>query len=117
HGVAGSRAEAGKLALEAGVDMDMVSRIYVNDLPALVRAGRIPMAVVNEAVRRVLRAKAALGLFDDPYHGATPERERAALPAPEHRQLAPPVAEGAIVLLKNDAQLRPAGSRGAPGAV
>src|SRR5438034_633019 len=61
HGVAGSRAEAGKLALEAGVDMDMVSRIYVNDLPALVRAGRIPMAVVNEAVRRVLRAKAALG--------------------------------------------------------
>src|SRR5881296_2053194 len=44
HGVAGSRAEAGKLALEAGVDMDMVSRIYVDDLPALVRAGRIPMA-------------------------------------------------------------------------
>src|SRR5881296_3452173 len=48
HGVAGSRAEAGKLALEAGVDMDMVSRIYVNDLPALVRSGRIPTAVVNE---------------------------------------------------------------------
>src|SRR3989449_671728 len=111
HGVAGSRAEAGKLALEAGVDMDMVSRIYVNDLPALVRAGSIPMAVVNEAVRRVLRAKAALGLFDDPYHGATPERERAALLAPEHRQLARRVAEEAIVLLKNDAQLLPLGSR------
>src|SRR2546430_12282700 len=101
HGVAGSRAEAGKLAREAGVDMDIVSRIYVNDLPALVRAGSIPMAVVNEAVRRVLRAKAALGLFDDPYHGATPERERAALLAPEHRQLARRVAEEAIVLLKN----------------
>src|SRR2546425_742403 len=111
HGVAGSRAEAGKLALEAGVDMDMVSRIYVDDLPALVRAGRIPMAVVNEAVRRVLRAKAALGLFDDPYHGATPERERAALLAPEHRQLARRVAEEAIVLLKNDAQLLPLASR------
>ena len=111
HGVAGTRADAGKLALEAGVDMDMVSRIYVNDLPALVRAGRIPMAVVNEAVRRVLRAKAALGLFDDPYHGATPERERAALLAPEHRQLARRVAEEAIVLLKNDAQLLPLGSR------
>jgi len=68
--------------------MDMVSRIYVDDLPALVRAGRIPMAVVNEAVRRVLRGKAALGLFDDPYHGATPERERSVLLAPEHRQLA-----------------------------
>jgi beta-glucosidase len=111
HGVAGSRADAGKLALEAGVDMDMVSRIYVDDLPALVRAGRIPMAVVNEAVRRVLRGKAALGLFDDPYHGATPERERSVLLAPEHRQLARRVAEEAIVLLKNDAQLLPLGSR------
>src|ERR1700704_1179014 len=111
HGVAGSRAEAGKLALEAGVDMDMVSRIYVDDLPALVRAGRIPVAVANEAVRRVLRAKAALGLFDDPYHGATPERERSVLLAPEHRQLARRVAEEAIVLLKNDAQLLPLGSR------
>jgi len=111
HGVAGSRAEAGKLALEAGVDMDMVSRIYVDDLPALVRAGRIPMAVVNEAVRRVLRAKAALGLFDDPYHGTTVERERAVLLAPEHRQLARRVAEESIVLLKNDGSLLPLGPR------
>src|SRR5256884_189795 len=111
HGVAGSRAEAGKLALEAGVDMDMVSRIYVDELPALVRAGRIPEAVVTEAVRRVLRAKAALGLFDDPYHGATPERERSVLLAPEHRQLARHVAEESIVLLKNDGQLLPLGSR------
>src|SRR5881396_3470134 len=111
HGVAGSRADAGKLALEAGVDMDMVSRIYVDDLPALVRTGRIPVAVVNEAVRRVLRAKAALGLFDDPYHGASPERERSVLLAPEHRQLARRVAEESIVLLKNDASLLPLGSR------
>jgi len=111
HGVAASRGDAGKLALEAGVDMDMVSRIYVDDLPALVRSGRIPVSVVNEAVRRVLRAKAALGLFDDPYHGATVERERAVLLAPEHRQLARRVAEEAIVLLKNDGQLLPLGSR------
>jgi beta-glucosidase len=111
HGVAGSRAEAGKLALEAGVDMDMVSRIYLNDLPALVRAGRIPVAVVNEAVRRVLRAKGALGLFDDPYHGASAERERAALLAPEHRQLARRVAEESIVLLKNEGQVLPLAPR------
>ena len=110
HGVAGSRADAGKLALEAGVDMDMVSRIYVDDLPALVRAGRIPMAVVNEAVRRVLRAKAALGLFDDPYHGTTVEREQAALLAPAHRQLARRMAEESIVLLKNDGQRLPLGA-------
>jgi beta-glucosidase len=111
HGVAGSRAAAGKLALEAGVDMDMVSRIYVDDLPALVRAGRIPIAVVNQAVRRVLRAKGALGLFDDPYHGASPERERAALLAPEHRQLARRVAEESIVLLKNEGQVLPLAAR------
>ncbi|HXL34854.1 MAG TPA: glycoside hydrolase family 3 N-terminal domain-containing protein, partial [Gemmatimonadales bacterium] len=111
HGVAGSRADAGKLALEAGVDMDMVSRIYVSDLPALVRAGRIPVTVVNEAVRRVLRAKAALGLFEDPDHGASPERERAALLAPEHRQLARRVAEESIVLLKNEGQVLPLAAR------
>jgi len=111
HGVAGTRADAGKLALEAGVDMDMVSRIYVDDLPPLVRAGRIPVAVVNEAVHRVLRAKAALGLFDDPYHGATVEHERAVLLAPEHRQLARRVAEESIVLLKNDGSLLPLGAQ------
>src|SRR5881296_4602218 len=111
HGVAGSRADAGKLALETGVDMDMVSRIYVDDLPALVRTGRIPVGVVNEAVRRVLRAKAALGLFADPYHGSSVERERSVLLAPEHRQLARRVAQEAIVLLKNDAQLLPLGPR------
>ena len=107
HGVAASRADAGELALEAGVDMDMVSRIYIDDLPSLVRAGRIPIAVVNAAVRRVLRGKAALGLFDDPYHGASAEREPAVLLAPEHRQVARRVAQQAIVLLKNEGELLP----------
>jgi beta-glucosidase len=110
HGVAGTRAEAGRRALEAGVDMDMVSHIYVDDLPALVRAGRIPVATVDAAVRSVLRAKLALGLFDDPYHGATAERERVTLLAPEHRALARRVAREAIVLLKHDPNLLPLGA-------
>src|SRR5437868_701172 len=111
HGVAGSRADAGKLGLEAGVDMDMVSGIYLEDVPALVRAGRIPVATVDAAVRRILAAKAALGLFADPYHGSSVERERSVLLAPEHRQLARRVAQEAIVLLKNDASQLPLGSR------
>ncbi len=109
HGVAGSRADAGKVALEAGVDMDMVSRIYVEDLPGLIRAGRIPIATVDAAVRRVLAAKRALGLFDDPYRGSSVERERNVLLAPEQRQLARTVAQEAIVLLKNDGNLLPLG--------
>jgi beta-glucosidase len=110
HGVAATRAEAGRLALEAGVDMDMVSGIYLEDVPALVRAGRIRMATIDTAVRHVLRAKAALGLFDDPYHGSTEARERAVLLAPEHRALARRVAREAIVLLKNDGALLPLGA-------
>src|SRR5437870_4530261 len=109
HGVAGSRADAGKVALEAGVDMDMVSRIYLEDLPALVRAGRIPIATVDAAVRRVLAGKRALGLFDDPYRGSSVERERSVLLTPEQRQLARTVAQEAIVLLKNDGNLLPLG--------
>ena len=101
HGVAGSQAEAGERALEAGVDMDMVSGIYVDSLAPLVRANRIPMAVVDSAVRRVLRAKVRLGLFTDPY------REAAAPPPAEARALARRVAQESIVLLKNDRGLLP----------
>jgi beta-glucosidase len=96
HGVAGSAAEAGRRALTAGVDMDMQSSIYVDSLAALVRANRIPMAVVDSAVLRILRAKARLGLFRDPY------RPRTAPAAAETRALARRVARESIVLLKNE---------------
>src|SRR5207302_385664 len=77
--------------------------------PALVRAGRIPIATVDAAVRRVLAGKRALGLFDDPYRGSSVERERSVLLAPEQRQLARTVAQEAIVLLKKDGNLLPLG--------
>ena len=96
HGVAGSQAEAGRRALTAGVDMDMQSSIYVDSLAALVRSNRIPMAVVDSAVMRILRAKQRLGLFRDPY------RARTAPANTELRALARRVAGESIVLLKNE---------------
>jgi len=101
HGVAGSRAEAGRIALTAGVDMDMVSGIYLDSLPALVRANVIPMAVVDSAVKRVLRAKVRLGLFANPYRTTTAPN------ALESRALARLLAQESIVLLKNEGSLLP----------
>jgi len=101
HGVAGSQAEAGQRALTAGVDMDMQSGIYVDSLAALVRSNRIPMAVVDSAVLRILRAKLRLGLFRDPY------RARTAPANTELRALARRVAGESIVLLRNERSLLP----------
>jgi len=111
HGVAGSPAAAGALALRAGLDMDMQSSIYADDLATLVRGGAVAEATVDDAVRRVLRAKARLGLFDHPYRGADPARERAVTLTPDARRLARTVAGEAIVLLKNDRALLPLGSQ------
>src|SRR5262245_7776589 len=101
HGVAAGPSEAGRRALTAGVDMDMQSSIYVDSLAALVRANRIPMAVVDTAVMRILRAKARMGLFRDPY------RARTAPPMAQTRALARRVSTESIVLLKNDRNTLP----------
>ncbi|WP_211371917.1 beta-glucosidase BglX [Marilutibacter maris] len=107
HGVAGDRAEAGVRALEAGVDIDMVSDIYVDDLPAVVRADGLDEARVDAAVRRVLRAKYRLGLFDDPYRYSDDARERERILRPEYRAAARDVARKSMVLLKNAGDLLP----------
>ncbi|MGH7544642.1 MAG: glycoside hydrolase family 3 N-terminal domain-containing protein, partial [Gemmatimonadota bacterium] len=107
HGVAATPAEAGRLALAAGTDMDMVSEIYVEELPSLVRDGTVPESVVDRAVRHVLATKIRLGLFDDPYRGASPEREREVILSAENRALAREVAHKSVVLLKNEGGLLP----------
>lgn len=107
HGVAANRAEAGVLALTAGVDIDMVSGIYGNDLGELVRQGKLDEALVDQAVTRVLEAKYRLGLFDDPYHYHDPEREKNSLLTPEHIAAAREMARKSIVLLKNEKEILP----------
>ncbi|MEM1115687.1 MAG: beta-glucosidase BglX [Bacteroidota bacterium] len=107
HGVAGDSAEAGRRALDAGTDMSMVDGIYVRTLVDAVERGELPIATVDEAVRRVLRVKRRAGLFDDPFRYSDTEREAAVLLAPEHRAAAREMARQSVVLLKNDGGVLP----------
>ncbi|HEX7090316.1 MAG TPA: glycoside hydrolase family 3 N-terminal domain-containing protein [Longimicrobiales bacterium] len=102
HGVAATREDAVVLALRAGVDVDMVSGIYLDELADAVRAGKVSEAEVDDAVRRVLRAKYRLGLFEDPYRYSDPARERALTLTREHLAAAREMARKSMVLLKNE---------------
>lgn len=110
HGVAADEADAARLAIMAGIDVSMQSGLFNAHLPALVGSGAVPMARVDEAVRRVLALKEALGLFDDPYRSLDVGTERRETRAPAIRRLAREVATRSVVLLKNDADLLPLSS-------
>jgi len=97
HGIALDATTAAEKAFKAGVDVDMMSHLYDAELPSLIKSGRVSMAEINESVRRVLRVKFALGLFDNPY-ASRPEVSAAVA---EHRPLVRQAAEESFVLLKN----------------
>ncbi|PPQ39471.1 beta-glucosidase [Rhodoblastus acidophilus] len=99
HGIAADRVEAGALALKAGVDLDMVSGVYLSALPEALARGLVEMADIDAAVRRILTLKQKLGLFDDPYR-----RIRAPAPPPD-RELALEAARGCVTLLTNNGAL------------
>jgi beta-glucosidase len=101
HGVAEDSTAAGILGLNAGVDIDMVAGIYLNKIPAAVRAGRLSESTIDASVRRVLAAKYRLGLFEDPYLYSDATREREWTLTPAHREAARQVALESMVLLKN----------------
>jgi beta-glucosidase len=105
HGIGASLAEVGKKALLAGVDMDMMGFAYTNNLANLVQQGQIEEKSIDEAVRRVLRIKFLLGLFDRPY--VDPQLEESTLMSPENLALALESSRKSIVLLKNEGQLLP----------
>ncbi len=98
HGIALDAATATRKAITAGVDVDMMSHFYDTQLPELIRSGQLPLSVVDEAVRRVLRVKFATGLFERPY--AEGAEVTAAVAA--HRPLVRKAAEESFVLLQND---------------
>ena len=100
HGVAADEAEAARLALTAGVDMEMVSTNYHNTLPEQVKQGKVPESVVDEAVRRILTVKFAKGLFDNPF--VDESLYLTAFLKPDALALAREAAAKSCVLLKNE---------------
>ncbi|MBK0383913.1 glycoside hydrolase family 3 C-terminal domain-containing protein [Pedobacter sp. SD-b] len=92
-------------AFNAGVEMDMVDNLYIEHLPQLVKEGKISEAQINEAVRRILRLKFRLGLFDKPYVEELPEKDR--YYQPQSMAVASKLAEESMVLLKNEHQTLP----------
>ncbi len=105
HGFAKDKAHAAILASTAGVDMDMASQSYYENIPGLVKEGKLSEDVVDEAVRRILRVKYALGLFDNPYIDTNLHKK--VILAHEHRLIARQAVRESIVLVKNDDSLLP----------
>ncbi|MFA6456395.1 MAG: glycoside hydrolase family 3 N-terminal domain-containing protein [Bacteroidota bacterium] len=107
HGNVKNSYEAALSAVTAGSDMDMESRCYKNNLAQLVNDKKVPVAVIDDAVRRILRKKFELGLFDDPFKYCNAEREQHELNNPDHAKAAREIAAKSIVLLKNENHLLP----------
>jgi beta-glucosidase len=107
HGTVKDGYEAALSAITAGSDMDMESRSYKNNLAKLVADGKVPVGLMDDAVKRILHKKFELGLFDDPFRYCNEQREKAELENPEHAKLAREAARKSIVMLKNNNNLLP----------
>ena len=102
HGCSADERDAAAKALEAGVDIDMMTGVYSGNLKALVEDGTVDEALVDESVMRILRLKNRLGLFENPYKDADPEEEKKVILCREHRSLAREAAQKSFVLLENN---------------
>lgn len=101
HGNVADSSDASAETIKAGVDMDMQAGFFQAKLPDLVKQGKVSEEILNTAVRRVLRAKFDLGLFDDPYRYSDEQREKSTIGKPEFKEASRDVARKSIVLLKN----------------
>ncbi|RZJ30259.1 MAG: glycosyl hydrolase [Flavobacterium sp.] len=107
HGYCADLKDAANAAMTAGSDMDMESNAYRNNLSQLVKEGKVSETLVDDAVRRILRKKFELGLFDDPYRFSDAKRQQKELSNPENTKAARDVASKSIVLLKNEKSVLP----------
>lgn len=107
HGFSKDNYEAAMQATNAGSDMDMESRSYIKHLITLAKEGKVKMTVIDDAVRRILKKKFEMGLFDDPYKFCNEEREKTQWNNAEHIKVARDMARKSIVLLKNNNHLLP----------
>lgn len=107
HGFAENVNKAAEIAVNAGSDMDMESHAYIHELAKLVKQEKVPVSLIDDSVRRILRVKFELGLFDDPYRYCNKERENKVLGSKEVMDATLDIAKKSIVLLKNDNQLLP----------
>lgn len=105
HGITNDPKEAARMAFDCGCDIEMCSTAYYQGLKELVEEGTVSMEELDAAVLRVLDLKNKLGLFEDPYRGASPEAEKAVFLTEEHRTIARKAAEESAVLLKNNGVL------------
>ncbi|MEK4439153.1 beta-glucosidase BglX [Paenibacillus sp. FSL K6-2862] len=108
HGYAENATEAAKLALAAGVDIDMKTAVYANQLENVISGNEHLEQLLNDAVYRVLKLKSDLGLFEDPFRGLKTRQEQATrILSDAHKKAAQSLAEESIVLLKNEKNLLP----------
>ncbi|PWJ34977.1 beta-glucosidase [Sediminitomix flava] len=117
HGVVANDKEAAFKAIVAGSDMDMEGNCYSENLSELVESGEVNIELINDAVRRVLKLKFELGLFEDPYRYCDEEREKKWVNSPSFKKSAREIAKRSIVLLKNENKVLPLQKKGQKIAV
>lgn len=105
HGVAENEKQAAEKAMKAGVDIEMMTSCYVNHVEDLIEEGTLEENILDEAVLRILQLKQKLGLFDNPYRGASEKEEEAYILSPENRKASRELASKSMVLLKNEGTL------------
>ncbi len=105
HGVAADLKEAAEMVFKNGCDIEMMSSAYHKHLKELIQEGRITMRQLDRVVMKVLKFKKELGLFEDPYHGASVEKEAELYLSPKNREIVRRAAEESSVLLKNEGVL------------